>query len=393
MERDFNQVINRKNTACEKYDFAKEHGKPEDILPLWVADMDFPAPKAVTERLVELVQDGIFGYTGITPSFREAVRGWYREWFDFQIEEEWMVQTPGVVYALATAIKAFTREGDSVMIQQPVYGPFARCIHATGRKLVNNPLHFENGRYTMDLEDMEKKIVEQEVKLFLLCSPHNPVGRVWSQEELEKAGNLCKKYGVKIVCDEIHSDFVYPEHKHTVFLNVQEDFKEFSMVCTAPSKTFNLAGLQVSNLVIADEKMREDFKSEVQKTGYDCLNMLGVAACEAAYRGGRTWLDELKVYLKGNLDFLREFLEKELPCIRLVEPEGTYLAWLDCSGLSMTDQERERFFAEKAKIWTSQGVDFGDGGEGFERLNLTCPRSVLEQALCQLRDAVNEYKK
>lgn len=388
MDRDFNQIIDRRNTACEKYDFASEHGKPEDILPLWVADMDFPVPTAVEEKLAALVHQGIFGYTGITPSFREAVKGWYRNRFDFAVPDEWMVQTPGVVFALATAIKAFTREGESVMIQQPVYGPFSRCIRTTGRKLVDNRLRLENGRYTMDLEDMEKKIVEEDVKLFLLCSPHNPVGRVWKREELEAVGNLCRKYGVKIVCDEIHSDFVYPGRCHTIFLSVQEEFREFSMVCTAPSKTFNLAGLQVSNLMIPEKGMRGAFEKEIARTGYDCLNMLGVAACEAAYRHGETWLEELKEYLKGNLDFLRDFLQKEIPSICMIEPEGTYLVWLDCRKLGLTDAQREQLFAQKAKVWTSQGKDFGDGGEGFERLNLACPRSVLEKALCQLRDAV-----
>lgn len=388
MVHNFDEVIDRKNSDCLKYDFAVERGKLADILPLWVADMDFRTASCITERMKKDVELGIFGYTNHKDNYFQAIANWYQTYFDWTVEKEWLVKTPGVVFAIAMAIQALTKEGDGVLIQQPVYYPFAAVVKDNNRKLVNSPLILKDGHYEMNFEELETKIVEENVKLFLLCSPHNPVGRVWTKEELQKVGEICLKHGVKIVSDEIHSDFVYPGHKHYILPTVDERLKDISIICTAPSKTFNLAGLQVSNIFIPNPEIRKAFLKRLDAAGYCEVNMLGQHACQAAYEGGREWLEQLKVYLKGNLDFARDFLEKRIPQIKLVEPEGTYLIWLDCRELGLSEHDLEDLIVNQAKLWLDAGAMFGKVGAGFERINLACPRSLLQEALERLEKAV-----
>lgn len=387
---DFDKTVSRKNTMSLKYDFAEKWGKPTDILPLWVADMDFPTAPGVLQRLEEVVKHGIFGYSDGKEAYFQAVKGWYATHFGWEVEESWLVKTPGVVFAIAAAVRAFTGEGEAVLIQPPVYHPFSNMVLKNGRKLVNNPLQLKNGRYEIDFQDFEEKIKENQVKLFILCSPHNPVGRVWEEWELRKMAELCVRYDVVIVSDEIHSDFVYPGKKHHVLASLGEDYAERTVTCTAPSKTFNLAGLQTSNIFISNQELRKRFQDEMGKTGYSNINLMGLAACQAAYESGGEWLAQLKGYLKGNLDFVREFLKERLPEIKLVEPEGTYLIWLDFRALSLTEEEREALIVEKAGLWLDSGAMFGAEGEGFERVNIACPRQTLQLALEKLERAVKE---
>ena len=388
MTFDFDKVIDRRGTNCLKYDFAVERGRKEDILPLWVADMDFQTAPGIQERLRAAVDHGIFGYSDGKADYFAAVSSWYREKFGWETKEEWLIKTPGVVFALAAAVRAFTEKGDRVLIQQPVYYPFSEVIRDNGRVLINSPLKQVNGRYEMDFEDMERKITENQVKLFLLCSPHNPVGRVWTEEELKKAGELCVKHGVLVVSDEIHSDFTYPGVAHHVFAGLSPEFARISVTCTAPSKTFNIAGLQVSNIFIPDPEVRARFQKAVDAVGYSQVNLLGLLACQAAYETGEEWLSAVKEYIYGNLCFLREYLKENLPEIRLVEPEGTYLVWLDFGALGLTEEQRQELIEEKAGLWLDSGAMFGPDGEGFERVNIACPRETLQKALDQLAAAV-----
>lgn len=387
MKYNFDKVVNRRGTNCLKYDFAVERNMPADILPLWVADMDFPVAEEITKELEKVVAHGIYGYSDSKESYYNAVAQWMEQYHNYHVEQEWLVKTPGIVFAIATAVKAFTKEGDSIMIQSPVYYPFSQVVKSNHRVLIDNVLKEQDGRYTMDLQDFEEKIVNHQVKMFILCSPHNPVGRVWSREELQRVAEICLKHHVLVISDEIHADFNYPGYEHSIFTTVDKRLEEIAIVCTAPSKTFNLAGLQISNIFIANETLRNLFKKEINKTGYSDINTMGLAACESAYRSGREWLEELKVYLKGNLDYTREFLLQRLPHIKLVEPEGTYLLWLDCRDLAMNREELENFIVHKAGLWLDGGTMFGESGEGFQRVNIACPRSTLTKALEQLEAA------
>lgn len=388
MTYDFNRLIERKGTNSLKYDFAAERGKPEDVIPLWVADMDFQTPPEVTDAMIAACRHGIFGYTEVRLPYFETVRRWYQNHFHWEPEASWLVKTPGVVFAISMAIRAFTNPGDCVLIQRPVYYPFTNAILDNDRILANSPLQYRDGRYFMDLDDFEKKIVENRVKLFILCNPHNPVGRVWTEKELTELGEICLKHNVTVVSDEIHGDFVYSGHRHTVFAGIKPEYSDITVTCTAPSKTFNLAGLQVSNIFISNKELRRAFRKEVYRTGCMELNTLGLVACQAAYEKGLPWLSELRSYLKGNLEFVRTFLKQELPQITLVEPEGTYLIWLDFRALGMTDEELDRFILHEAKLWLDQGSMFGPEGEGFQRINIACPRATLEKAFTQLKHAV-----
>lgn len=390
MTYDFDKEIDRRNTNSLKYDFAQERGYPADVLPLWVADMDFPAAPPILEALHRAVDHGIFGYSEVKGEYYSAVAGWFRKRFDWETDPDWLVKTPGVVYSLATAVRAFTEKGDGVLIQPPVYYPFYSVVRDNDRRLVENELLYVNGRYEIDFADFEAKIRDEQVKLFILCSPHNPVCRVWTQEELRKMGDVCKKYSVTVVSDEIHCDFAFPEHPHTVFTNACPDLADNAVVCTAPSKTFNLAGLQVSNIFIENPELRRKFTKEIDRSGYSQLNSLGLVAAQAAYESGGEWLAECKDYLRGNLDFLRSFLQDRLPEIKLVEPEGTYFAWLDCSALGLDRQGLGELVVNKARLWVDAGHIFGARSSRFQRLVLACTRKTLEQALTRLEAAIRK---
>lgn len=388
MTYSFDKIIDRRGTDSLKYDLAAKRGMPEDIIPLWVADMDFPAPPEVLDALVEKSRHGIFGYSDtIGDDYFNALADWYASRFNWHLSPKWLVKTPGVVFAICTAIRALTEEGDAVLIQEPVYYPFAGSVRANNRNLVVNELVYRDGRYYIDFDDFEDKIARNRVRLFILCSPHNPVGRVWSEEELAVMGEICLKYGVKVVADEIHADFVYPGYRHHVFETIRPEFADMTITCTAPTKTFNLAGLQISNVFISNTELRKKFKQELEKTGYSQPNIMGLVACKAAYRYGAQWLEDLKSYLVSNLALVRDFLAQELPSVRLVEPEGTYLLWLDFRALDLPDKELNDLIVQKAGLWLNAGPMFGAGGEGFQRINIGCPAATLQKALERLKKA------
>lgn len=388
---DFDIPIERRNTDCLKYDFAKRRGRPQNILPLWVADMDFRTADEILEAIQKRVEHGIFGYTESRDSYFEAVSCWMREKHGWEIKRNWLVKTPGVVFALAMAVKAYTKAGDAVLIQQPVYYPFTEVIEDNNRKAVSNDLVYgDDGKYHIDFEDFENKIMENNVKLFLFCSPHNPVSRVWNEEELQKTGEICLKHHVIVVSDEIHGDFTFGGHKHIVFSGLKKEFEDITITCTSPAKTFNLAGLQISNIMIPNGRLRALFKKQIAAAGYSQLNTIGLTACEAAYRYGEEWYREMLSYVEENVCFMREYVKKELPQLTMIEPEGTYLVWVDFGKLGLSEAELEELIVRKANLWLDAGAIFGKTGEGFERFNVACPRKVLAKALGQLKGAIGK---
>lgn len=390
MPYDFDKVIDRCNTNCEKFDTMKQKGYPEDVLPLWVADMDFRAPECVAQALIKAVEHGIYGYSFSGDGYWNALRNWMQTHFGWQVERQWLIETPGVVFALSAAVRAATQPGDAVLVQPPVYYPFYMVVQRNGRRLVESPLLYENGRYSIDFADMEAKIIENNVKLYILCSPHNPVCRVWTVEELRRLGQICQKHGVTVISDEIHADFAFPEHPHTPFVKACPEMAQQCVICTAPSKSFNLAGLQVSNIFVPGEALRAAFHREMETVCYEGVNRLGAIACQAAYEGGEEWLTACKAYMRENLAYVRCFLAENLPQIRLVEPEGTYFAWLDCSGLGLSAEKLDDIIVNKAKLWLDTGAIFGECAEQFQRVVLACPRVTLEKAMEQLKAALSQ---
>jgi len=384
MTYDFDKIIDRRGTNSLKYDFAAERGKPNDALPLWVADMDFAAPPEVIADLKNSAEHGIFGYTETKSDYDNAVIGWFRERFGYNVEPSEIVKTPGIVFALAQMVRAFTEPGDGVIIQTPVYYPFYDVVRDNGRELLLNPLRYEDGKYSIDFDDFERNAASSNAKMFILCSPHNPVGRVWTRLELERLNEICERYGILVISDEIHCDFIYGGNSHTVFGKLNEN----AIIATAPSKTFNLAGLQVSNIFVRNPELKRKLKLELRKSGYSQLNTLGLAACKSAYQHGAAWVDQLNEYLCGNIALVREFLATKLPKIKLIEPEGTYLLWLDCRELGLSQPELDSLVTNRAKLWLSSGTTFGADGEGFQRINVACPRVTLEEALTRLGKAL-----
>ncbi len=387
---DFDEIIERKKTNSLKYDFAVQRGMPEDILPLWVADMDFRTPREVTEALVKKAEHGIFGYSEPFDDYFEAIEKWFTGHFHWTPEKNRLVLSCSVVFSICNFIEALTREGDAVIINSPVYYPFGEAVTDNRRKLVSSDLVYSDGKYHIDFEDLERKIVENDVKLYILCNPHNPVGRVWRRDELEKISEICLKHNVFVVSDEIHADFIYKGYKFVSYASLGKEALSNAAICTSPSKTFNLAGLHNANTYIYDDEVREKFIKVQNKKGYSQSNIMGIVACKSAYEYGGEWHKELMGYLEENLSLVRCFLAQHIPKIRLVEPEGTYLIWLDCSGLGLSDTELNRLIVEKAGLWLDAGSMFGKVGEQFERINIACPRSTLEEALKRLNKAVRE---
>lgn len=385
---DFDRVLDRRNTRSLKYDFAKEWGMPEDVLPLWVADMDFKTSSYIEDALAERVSEGIFGYSEVQTPYFEIVRDWMVRRHGWQPKEEWLVKTPGVVTALAMAVKAYTQPGDAVLIQQPVYYPFSEVVEDNGRRVVSNTLYRgEDNRYHIDFEDFERKIIQNEVKLFLLCNPHNPVGRVWTAEELIRLGDICVEHGVIVVSDEIHEDFVF-RGKHQVFANLKKQYEDHCIVCTSPSKTFNLATMVLSNIFIPNPALRKRFQKQLDAAGISQLGVMGLIACETAYSKGDEWYFAMHTYVRENIAFVREYVENDLPGVTMTDHEGTYLVWLDFSGTGISPEMLEELIVHKAKLWLDSGKMFGDSGKGFQRINAACPRSVLKEALYRLRKAL-----
>jgi len=389
LKYNFDEIIDRSNTNSIKYDFANRRGKPDGILPMWVADMDFRTPPCVIEALVDNSKHGIFGYSESGHDYFETLQAWFQCYFDWEVRPQWLIKTPGVVHAICSAIRALTNQGDAVIVQQPVYYPFSESVLGNRRKLIVNQLVYRESKYSIDFEDFETKIIKNDVKMFILCSPHNPVGRVWTKDELIRLGDICYRHGVIVISDEIHADFIYPGNKHFVFADLKPEFSDITVTCTAPSKTFNLAGLQISNIFVSNRSIRQKIKREISNSGYSQLSIMGITACKAAYDKGHEWLDALNIYLNGNLDVLRDFTRQNLPQIKLVEPEGTYLMWLDFKSLRLSDEQLDELIVQKAGLWLDAGVMFGKGGKGFQRINIACPKSILQKALLQLDQAIN----
>ncbi len=382
---DFDRIIDRKNTRCLKYDFAVKRGMPEDVLPLWVADMDFETSSYIEDALTERVKEGIFGYSDVQTPYFEIIRDWMIRHHDWEPQEKWLIKTPGVVFALAMAVKAYTDPGDKVLLQQPVYYPFSEVITDNGREVVSNDLVLtEDGTYKIDFADFEQKIIANGIKLFLLCSPHNPVGRVWTKEELEKIGDICVKHGVTVVSDEIHNDFIW-EGTHTVFAGIKKEFADISVTCTSPSKTFNLASMLISNIFIPNQILRRKFRKEMDRAGISQLSVLGLVATEAAYAHGDEWYDAMKNYVRDNIAFARAYVEENLPGVRMIDTQGTYLIWLDFRQTGLTVEQLDHKIIYEAGLWLDSGKIFGKTGEGFERINVACPRAVLQEALDRIR--------
>lgn len=381
MNYDFDTVVNRKNTNAIKYDLAKKRGKPEDAVSLWVADMDFPTAPCIQKAVAEKAAHGIWGYSRPDNRYYDALKKWYKERHNFEVQNEWVVNTPGVCFALATAVKAFTKEGESVLIQKPVYYPFFNIINSLQRKVVNSSLILKNNHYEIDFDDFERKIVQENVKIFILCSPHNPGGRVWTKQELQKISEICLAHNVLVVSDEIHSDITFGSNVHTVYGSLSEQALKNSIICTAPSKSFNLAGLQFSNIFIADEKLKKAFSEELDKTGYDEPSVFGIVAATAAYSEGADWFDSVKSYIWENILFAKKYIEENASQIKVLVPEGTYLLWLDFSKTGLSDSEINDRILNKAKVWLDSGSMFGKEGEKFQRINCATPRIILEDAL------------
>ena len=390
MTYDFDQIIPRNHTNSLKYDFAKERGKPDGLLPMWVADMDFQTPQAVREALAAKAAHGIFGYSEPDKAYYEALANWFASRHDWMVDPHTAVITPGVVFAICTLIRCLTQPGDAVLIQEPVYYCFKEGIVDNRRKVIVNELLFDGHQYHIDFDDFERKIIENNVKLFILCSPHNPVGRVWTKDELERIAEICLRHDVFVVADEIHEDFVYHGNKHTVFASLSEDAANNCAICTAPSKTFNLAALHNANIFIFNTQVRRAFKQELNAEGFSQSNIMGLVACQAAYQNGAEWLDQLIGYLEGNVTLMRETFQTKMPQIQLVKPEGTYLPWVNFSQLGFSVPELERFIIDRAKLWLDGGTVFGASGAGFQRFNIAVPRAVLQQALAQLENAVRQ---
>ncbi len=317
--------------------------------------------------------------------FREILRDWMKKHHNWGIEEKWLVKTPGVVFALAMAVKAYTKPGDSVLLQLPVYYPFSEVIEDNGRKVVSNDLYLgDDNRYHIDFEDFEHKIIDEKIKLFFLCNPHNPVGRVWTEAELMRLGNICVKHGVIVVSDEIHHDFVF-KGKHHVFTSLKKEFENISITCTSPSKTFNLASMMLSNIFIPNHELKRKFRKELDAAGTSQLGVMGLVACESAYSKGEQWYQAMLAYVSENIRFVKQYVEENLPDVTMIDTEGTYLVWLDFRKTGLSVSELENLIIHKAKLWLDSGKIFGKCGEGFQRINVACPRSVLKAALDRIR--------
>lgn len=382
---DFDTVIDRRNTSSMKWDTNPD----ASLLPMWVADMDFPGPPEVIEAVRKRAEAGVFGYTVPFDGYYGAIIDWMKRRHRFDVKKEWIKFGPGVVPALNMLLHACTQPGDKVIIQMPVYYPFFVSIKNNHREILDNPLKFVDGRYEMDFDDLEIKARDPLAKVMILCSPHNPVGRVWTKDELTRLGEICLKNNVIVLSDEIHNDLILRGYQHTVFASISEDFARNSVVCVAPSKTFNMAGLQTSSIIIPDEKLRSLYSDVLESNFMRRPNLFGIVALEAAYRHGEAWLEELLDYLQGNLDFMTDFIARNIPRIKIIKPEGTYLVWMDFRELGMRGRDLENFMLNKAKLWLDEGYIFGDAGNGFERINIACPRATLAEALRRLHAAIN----
>jgi cysteine-S-conjugate beta-lyase len=396
MRYNLDDVCDRKGTDCSKWDYVKPIFGHEDVLPLWVADMDFPAAQPIVEALKKRAEHPFYGYTQPGSNVIESVVERLKHKFGWKIEPEWVVFTPGVIPALNIAIRAFTRPGDEVVLQPPVYFPFFSAVTGSGCQIASNPLNLINGRYEMDYADLEKHFSPKQgmhsapsrAKAIILCNPQNPVGRLWTREEQSKLGEIVISHGGLVISDEIHCEILFKGFQHTPFGSISEEFAQNSVVCLSPSKTFSLAGLEVSSIIIANKKLRQEF-ANMRSGLVPGPNLFGYTALEAAYRYGDEWLGQVLDYLNANLEFMTSYFENRIPRIKVIKPMGTYLVWLDCRALHLDDEELKDFMRKKARVGFDDGYLFGNGGSGFERINIACPRAILQEALNRIEKAVN----
>lgn len=389
MKADFDEILERKGSNCIKYDAVKQFLGSDDLIPMWVADMDFRTPSFILENLRNRLNHEVLGYPVRQDGFFTSIIDWERKHHNWNVERDWIIFSPGVVPAVNMAVLAFTEPGDSIIVQTPVYFPFFTAVKDHGRKLVYNPMILRDGRLCMDFEDMEAKAASG-AKMIIISSPHNPGGSVWTREELQKMADICLKHNILMISDEIHCDLVYDPYKHIPLASLSENISASTITTLAPSKTFNLSGLSTSSVIISDPVLRKKFNTVLDHLHIGGGNIFGNLASESAYTHGYEWSRELMAYLSKNLDFLQDFLESKIPAIKMIRPEATFLVWLDCKALGLNDRDLTDFFMHKAKLGLNPGIMFGPGGEGFMRLNIACPLEVLKQAMEQLYAAIGE---
>jgi cystathionine beta-lyase len=389
MKYNFDEIIDRRNTESAKWKALKELYGRENIISMWVADMDFKSPPEVIQNLKERADHGVFGYPMIDDNYFDSFVNWVKKRHELNISKEWIITADGVVDALKIAILAFSKPGDKVVIQTPVYYPFYNIIKSNGREILRNSLKTENGNYLMDYEDLEKKLSDKRTKLFILCNPHNPVGRVWTKQELKKLSDLCIKHNVVLLSDEIHSDLIYPSNKHIPIVSISQEIKEKSLIFFAPSKTFNLAGLKASYVVIPNNELRNEYKNTIESISSSSLNIFGMIAAKVAYEKGEDWYKELLIYLENNIDFVINFFNDKLPKVKITKPEGTYLMWLDFRAYGDEEKIKE-ILVNQAKVGLEEGSIFGEEGKGYFRMNIGCPKSVIEKACNNIYNAFKD---
>jgi len=390
MHYNFDEVIRRENTASSKYDLRKRVFKSEGVIPMWVADMDFKTPPFVIDAIQKRLEHEILGYTFVSPSVYESAVQWNSHRHNWEIRREWISFSPGVVPALNLLVLSFTKPGDKIIVQPPVYFPFFSAVVNHGRELAYNPLRYEKGSYAMDLDGLES-IMDRNTRMMILCSPHNPTGNVWPRDVLLKLGELCLSRKILLISDEIHADLVYQGNRHIPVSSISDEIARNTITCMSPSKTFNLAGLSTSYLVIPDRKLRSQYETTLDHIHVGAGNIFGFVAMEAAYKNGQEWVDQLMEYLEGNFNMLHDFISRHIPKIRIIKPQATYLIWLDCRQLSMSPAKLKSFMISEAGLGLSDGLMFGKEGEGFQRINIGCPRSVLHEALLKLQAAIEKY--
>ena len=384
MKYDFDAIINRRNTNSVKWDMTSE----KDILPMWIADMDFKTADPVIRALEKRVNHGIFGYAAIPEAYYQAEVNWWAKRHNFKIKKEWIEATTGVIPSLSAVVQAFTEPGDKVLIQSPVYNYFNTSITNNKCEIVLNELKYNGEYYEIDFDDFEKKASDKKVKIFILCNPHNPVGRVWSTDELKRLGEICLKHDVIVLVDEIHRDLVYKENKHIPFASISKSFLMNSITCTAPSKTFNIAGLKTSNIIVANEEYRKKVNRSLNINETIEPNVFGIEALIAAYNEGEDWLDQLLEYLEGNRDFITSFINERIPKLKVVKLEATYLIWIDCRSLGISSKELSGKIFEQGNLRINDGQTYGKAGEGFIRINIACSRLLLNEGLERLERVV-----